>query len=182
MSWRPIRRCVALLVVLGFGGCGADETGAIHLWTEPPEPTSCQDDRACRPPEAHCSPTLAVCVECLEELHCGDRNRPACDAEVGQCVECLADHHCGGAHPYCQLELRRCVACLLPEHCDKAPETCDSVDWRCAPSCATDADCSGGRASCHPTRLVCVECLEDEDCTDPKKPVCRLEENVCKAP
>lgn len=182
MSGRPIRRVIALLAAVVFAACGAEETGALRLWTEPPEPTPCKDDRACRPPNAHCSPTLSVCVECLESSHCGDHKRPACDVDEARCVECLADDHCDKARPHCQVELRRCVACLQPEHCDEAAETCDSVTLRCEPICTADADCSGKHAHCHPARQVCVECLADADCADPKKPVCRLEENVCAEP
>lgn len=160
-----------------------------------PTEASCQVPNDCPTDRAHCSSGL--CVECLEDPHCGDK-KPACHA--GACVACTANTHCPTGRA-CNETLRTCalacssdadcvekkeafcngsycVECTDESQCDARRPHCSTEGGACL-ECGSDADCATSmRPACGPDNR-CVECQADEHCTQPGWPVCIQARATC---
>ena len=90
------------------------------------------------------------CVECLEDAHCTDGDKPKCVA--GTCEECASNADCGA------------LVCFLESH------TCEDA-------CVDGDDCSGDAPICDPSTTACVQCLDADDCPD--DPVCSAITGQC---
>jgi hypothetical protein len=155
------------------------------------------------------------CGECLEHADClANPNGPWCDRSRGLCVQCLEDPHCGGVQQVCNRLVRvsrceagcnddldcvhapgkvcdreftrveagipvqngRCLECLTNAHCASHPNGrfCDPTTWTCG-ECNVDADCGvGALCATAPLANRCVPgCRTDADCAStPATPRC----------
>jgi len=147
-------------------GCDATER-RIDLLPPATTPLNCSGDGDCAVPTPYCFTESHECVECLTTTNCGNK---VCASATHVCQECESSGDCAGPKPYC-LD-GACVACTAPGNCPEDTQTCDPIDHRCVPRCASDTDCTDvKRPHCWAEQLVCVECLGDEDC-DPARPRC----------
>lgn len=130
---------------------------------------SCDSDLDCKSStQPYCDPELAQCVECLEDVHCGDGW--TC-SEFGKCIDtCTVDAECDGINGYdvCDLEEERCVECVSDDDCLESeycfeqfctPDNCPPGELGCV---------AGSVVSCHDnggTYDVVEEC-SDRSCVD----------------
>ena len=157
-------------LLLAFGLICLDE---IDDFYEPPlaeigpAPT-CDSDVDCgNSTQPYCDPQYERCVECLEDVHCGEGW--ACD--FGNCYDdCTVDAECDGVNGFdvCDVEEGRCADCLSDEDCE-AGEYCFEQfcsDDHCTPG---ELSCSTGNVIlCHAnggTFDVVEEC-PDRGCVD----------------
>jgi Cys-rich repeat protein len=120
-----------------------------------------------------------VCVECRNDLECGDGKF----CLSGECASCTDDRHCGERceacgkdAPFCLTDGTTagssCVQCRTDAECpggtcDSATHTCVN-SGACAVTCAEDLVCNGS---------ACVQCFADAHC--PCGGTCDTATNTC---
>ena len=130
---------------------------------------ACNDDLDCKnSTQPYCDPELSQCVECLEDVHCGDGW--TCSG-FGKCIDtCTVDAECDGINGFdvCDLEEERCVVCVSDDDCLQS-EYC--VEQFCSPDHCPPGELGcvvGNVVSCHEnggTYEVIEEC-PDRSCVD----------------
>ncbi len=166
-----MRYAVALAMIAGVSfaaaGCGAPDETRIDLLPSAAVGSPCAADGDCAVPSPYCNAVAKVCVECVTDTNCGKK---VCETATGTCQDCQTSGDCSGSRPYCAAG--DCVECLAAGNCPNDGETCDTIEGKCVPTCASNADCTDRtRTVCAPDREICVECLADTDC-DGGKPRC----------
>lgn len=94
-------RVLIVCVLVAAGGC--EKRSALYCDKNPQDlanceqqdaaidaPLACIDHSDCSPP--FCEPQLHVCVECLDDLHCGTDEK--CDPETFRCRGCVGHTDC----------------------------------------------------------------------------------------
>lgn len=133
---------------------------------------SCVGPSDCMSPYPECDLQLGVCVECVSSTTCGER---FCEPESHSCVDCLQDVDCGDEQR-CSPGQRTCVECLSKADCGEE-EACDATG-RCTQICQGDQDChEESEPWCLPTGSFCVECTVSEQCESGEQ--CDLSAHRC---
>lgn len=124
----------------------------------------------------HCLEPDAVCVECLEDAHCG-ADRPLCNATTHACERCTSDASCHSAEQVCDTATGRCGGCTTDAQCSgrAATPVCDEASGQCV-ACTADTEATTcGLYSCHRTThtctttlrgsvVLCGDCQSDSEC------------------
>ncbi|QSQ28538.1 hypothetical protein JY651_45355 [Pyxidicoccus parkwayensis] len=185
--------------------CAAPTPGASPSCVECTSDSQCASGQKCDPlngrcvdeiPECNtsdsCGPACAkcpterpycldgeVCVQCRNDLECGDGQF----CLSGECSTCTTDRHCGarcgaceGDTPFClsdgSVQGSACVGCRNNEDCgsgvcNPTTRTCENAG-ACAVTCDQGLVCNGES---------CVECFADAHC--PCGGTCDLDTNTC---
>ena len=94
----------------------------------------CEGDEDCD--RGVCHPTLAVCVQCVDDADCPEG---VCLGSAAVCVQCYQDAHCPGG--VCDPASETCVECTEDAHCESG--FCNEATGGCV-GCGSDADCDDG--------------------------------------
>lgn len=137
----------------------------------------------------------AVCVECIEDLDCGDRK---CDVAAGHCVDEVRKHNkaddcgeggvkCPADYPYCIpgpvgtacAQCRNDMDCSEGSYCLSGECKACVTDRRCGLRCDS---CGGDKPFCLGTQFavdaLCVRCTSDEQCGAGS--TCERETHTCE--
>ncbi len=160
--------------------CNADET-CNNGKCEKKQQGGCKSDADCKAPTPKCDGNAGKCVECLDNVDCGQGKEckaNKCESAQG---ECQSDADCQGKPKKFCSDQQKCEwECKKDEDCGKNAKCVNNACQKDTPSgCKKDADCGGNTPVCDTKANKCVECLQDSDCKDPKKPVCNG--NACVA-
>ena len=170
--------------------CEALAPGAAPTCVECVRDADCSDGKKCDTVNGHCVEKVAqcntpdacgpscarcpndrpycqdgqVCVECRNDLECGDGRF----CVSGECTSCVTDRHCGprcgtcgGDTPFCLSDgttaHSACVRCIVDADCvggtcDPTTHTCSAT---CAQSCGQGTVCDGQQ---------CVQCYNNTHC------------------
>jgi hypothetical protein len=116
---------VADLVVSGAGG----------------QPGVCEE-AACPPATPFCDAASGACVGCRSSVDCTQDEALVCHPTRRECVQCLDDLYCGEPGETCNVALGRCaLPCTEQADCALDPETACSTTLGICVECSTDADC-----------------------------------------
>lgn len=143
---------------------------------------TCGADADCAGHEAtpHCLASYGLCVECREDVHCGEQARcleqrcaatcsssAQCEGELicldGLCRECQTDSDCGDPGQYCYL---------------------GASFNACRPLCTGSVECTGPGYSdgdvCRGGRCGVVECQAPQDCLVDRE-TCDTQAGECRS-
>jgi hypothetical protein len=163
------------LRILACGGCASCGSDRIDLFAAvlveagpfdapveiaPFEASSgCTTDSDCKIGAAHrCEPALHVCVNCVGDSDCANRNDSRCNLYKNECVlPCAANTDCLGLD-VCDVSHMWCADCVMNDaQCSTSRPHC--VDETCV--CQTSAECGVGKVC---WQGACVSCGTTADC------------------